>query len=542
MNFVVIRLGKDSVADIEHIDSFKNGSNDLHYLEFTCRQVEEAIVERVEDSSVFCFIYLGSDNNKGLPTNWEKGIRALGKIEKIEGRENFQSEAKISIEIFSIFPKSYNSITFLERTSELYQEFSQYPVIGLQSSRNNAIQYAKGSVNQSSKALLNAINHIYPQFRLDLMKNAGSLVEFLHSEESGIEGYELESEEISHTFGWGSEYPLNTVLIRTEQRTVGNIVDRIKQERFKLDPDFQRDFVWAVSKQSKLIESCLMRIPLPVFYVAEDSEGKIVVVDGLQRLTTFCRYLNNEFSLKGIYGTDLNGKRFNELSIKLQERIEDTQLILYILDEKAPERAKLDIFDRVNGGTPLTRQQMRNCLYNGKGTRLLRKLSKKSEFLIATGNSLSSKSMRDREVINRFLAFSIFGYDSYRGDMDEFLARALKVINQMTDDELQHLEDRFLIAMCNNKKLFNEHAFRKSLFGGSIFRSRSVLNISLFDVFSYVLSLVDLNDVDNSKLKNLLEQLIEDDEFHDAITIGTNSTRKVKNRFSKAITVMELLR
>jgi uncharacterized protein with ParB-like and HNH nuclease domain len=109
--------------------------------------------------------------------------------------------------------------------------------------------------------------------------------------------------------------------------------------------------VWKIDKQSRLIESCLMCIPLPFFYVAQDKEGKIVVVDGLQRLTTFYRFLNNEFALK-LNNTEnahmLQGKRFEELPLVLQERIENTQLVLYILDDdKAPERAKLDIFERV---------------------------------------------------------------------------------------------------------------------------------------------------------------------------------------------------
>ncbi|MDA6365730.1 DUF262 domain-containing protein, partial [Escherichia coli] len=103
------------------------------------------------------------------------------------------------------------------------------------------------------------------------------------------------------------------------------------------------DFIWSEEKQSKLIESCLMRIPLPVFYVAEDKDGKIIVVDGLQRLTTFKNYLSDKFSLSYSNSNGLNehatflGKKFSELPIKLQERIEDTQLIFYILDEKAPE-------------------------------------------------------------------------------------------------------------------------------------------------------------------------------------------------------------
>ena len=195
--------------------------------------------------------------------------------------------------------------------------------------------------------------------------------------------------------GW-AEYPLNSVFVRTETRTVGDIVRRIKAGRYIMDPDFQRDFVWPEDKQSKLIESCVMRIPLPVFYVAEATDGRIVVVDGLQRLTTFVRFLNGELTLKG-FGSDddehkthqLNGKKFADLPITLRERIEDTQLTMYILDSKAPERARLDIFDRVNSGVPLSRQQMRNSLYNGAATRWLKGAADSKLFLEATGGSLA---------------------------------------------------------------------------------------------------------------------------------------------------------
>ena len=149
------------------------------------------------------------------------------------------------------------------------------------------------------------------------------------------------------------EYPLNSVFVRPEQRTVKETVERIRRGRYVLNPDFQRDFVWKIDKQSRLIESCLMCIPLPFFYVAQEKDGRIVVIDGLQRLATFCRFLNNDFALKlnNIEVEDahtLQSKRFKELPLALQERIEDTQLVLYILDDdKAPERAKLDIFERV---------------------------------------------------------------------------------------------------------------------------------------------------------------------------------------------------
>ena len=149
---------------------------------------------------------------------------------------------------------------------------------------------------------------------------------------------EIEGLEKVEDASWG-DYPIDTVLIRNENRTVHDVLRRIEQGSFVMDPDFQRDFIWADGKQSKLIESVLMRIPLPVFYLAEDDQGRMVVVDGLQRLSTFRRFVNNQLRLSLPEQTDLNRKYFRELSPKLQNRIEDCNLILYVIDAKVPERA-----------------------------------------------------------------------------------------------------------------------------------------------------------------------------------------------------------
>ena len=151
------------------------------------------------------------------------------------------------------------------------------------------------------------------------------------------------------------EYPLDTMLIRNESRTVHDVLRRIGQGNYIMDPDFQRDFIWPTDKQSKLIESVVMRIPLPVFDIAENEDGKMVVVDGLQRLSTFRNFVNDGLALRLPDRPGLNGKRFSDLSPMLQNRIEDCNLTLYVIDAKAPERARLDIFERVNGGAPLTR-------------------------------------------------------------------------------------------------------------------------------------------------------------------------------------------
>jgi hypothetical protein len=341
--------------------------------------------------------------------------------------------------------------------------------------------------------------------------------------------------------GWG-DYPLDAVFVRTETRSVSEVVKRIENKRYVLDPDFQRDFVWPNQKQSKLIESCVMRIPLPVFYVAEAKDGRIVVVDGLQRLTTFARFLGNKFKLTGLAsGEDgtgshaLEGKFFSQLPLNLQERIQDTQLTMYILDAKAPERARLDIFERVNSGEPLTRQQMRNALYNGEATNWLKDAAEGDAFRSATGQSLNPKTMRDREAINRFCAFELLGRQRYRtGDMDGFLADGLTRLASLHPDERLQLRKRFDGAMILNRKLFGEHAFRKSLASKEVSPYRNVINISLFEVCAVMMSdfPVELDAATEDRLKDAIIDLVDDDEFARAITYSTNSTVAVQRRFT----------
>ena len=343
---------------------------------------------------------------------------------------------------------------------------------------------------------------------------------------------------------WG-DYTLDSVFVRQESRTVSDILGRIEKGRYVLDPDFQRDFVWPEDKQSKLIESCIMRIPLPVFYVAEAKDGRIIVVDGLQRVTTFQRFVGNKFQLKGLGSEEenapkhpLEGKTFDDLDVTLQERILDTQLIMYILDDQAPERARLDIFERVNSGVPLSRQQMRNAIYNGPATTWLRDAADSLAFRHVSGQSLSTKTMRDREVVNRFCAFYLLGWADYRGDMEGYLATALKTMNDMSEADLAQLRKRFERSLQSNRNLFDEHAFRKSLASDGAEAGRNIFNISLFEVCAVLLARLSEEATPDSepgrKIRKALIELIGKDEFSFAITYSTNSTRSVQARFELA--------
>ncbi|ADL55558.1 DUF262 domain-containing protein [Gallionella capsiferriformans] len=342
----------------------------------------------------------------------------------------------------------------------------------------------------------------------------------------------LEGYEPPEPGGWEG-YPLDELAIRDERRTASDVIRRIRNARFVLDPDFQREFVWDKDKQSRLIESILLRIPLPVFYVAEDNEGRLIVVDGRQRLTTLLRFLDNDLALHLIDRPELNGKRFDGLDVRLQNRVEDCQLLFYIIDRSVPERARLDIFERVNGGEVLTRQQMRNAIYNGPATQFLRDEALSLAFQKATGGSLNVGKMQDREMINRFCSFRLMDIDDYRGDMDDWLAKGLEAINKSSLEEMEQLSHRFRRAMNNNFIVFGRQAFRKHTFSE---QRRSILNASLFDVMSTGLARYTEASVEANA--NLLREkfyaLMEDEDFIRAITYGSNATRAVRTRFQIA--------
>jgi hypothetical protein len=167
----------------------------------------------------------------------------------------------------------------------------------------------------------------------------------------------------------------------------------------------------------------------------------------------------------------------------------------------------------------------------------LRDAANSDVFLAATGRSLDRKTMRDREAINRFCAFSLFGEDRYkRADMDGFLADALEMMNDYSDDQLGRLSADFTNSMKVNQALFGRHAFRKSLGSDNPHVYRTILNIALFDVCSVLLANVTQNSLQEraDRIRKAMRDLLVDEKFVHAISYSTNSTRQVLTRFYRA--------
>ena len=226
-------------------------------------------------------------------------------------------------------------------------------------------------------------------------------------EESEEEEYEDDSDSVE-------EKPFNADRIRVENKpiSVQQMYDMIKSQQLNLNPGFQRRKVWKEKKRkSLLIESLMLRIPLPVFYVYEDEDSVWHVVDGLQRMSTIYDYMNGKFELFGIqYLNNSKGRKFNNLDQKYKNRITQTTLMINVIDSMTPIQVKYDIFRRINtGGVPLTPQEIRNSTAKQKTREFLTKMIECEEFKIAT-NNMSDTRMQAQELVLRFIAFYL-GYN-----------------------------------------------------------------------------------------------------------------------------------
>ncbi|HEY9802210.1 MAG TPA: DUF262 domain-containing protein [Leptolyngbyaceae cyanobacterium] len=303
-------------------------------------------------------------------------------------------------------------------------------------------------------------------------------------------------------------YNPNQINIVTKEPTIELLLRRINEEALDLAPDFQRHAdIWKEDAQSRLIESIIIRIPIPAFYIDATDEDKWLVVDGLQRLFALKRFiLDKKLKLSGLeYLRHLEGKTFDEIDRRYQRRLEETQLTVYLIEKGTPPEIKYNIFKRINtGGLALSPQELRHALNPGKGTKFLTKLAASSEFkqVVKLGDRRKMR-MDDREFILGFLAFSLTPYQEYAENRDTFLTKALSKTNKLSELELNCLENNFKRTMIAAFNIFGSSAFRKiSNYQTKLFP----VNKALFEAWSVALS--KLNNEEIQILINKKENML----------------------------------
>ena len=375
----------------------------------------------------------------------------------------------------------------------------------------------------------------------------------LEAEEAGVD-YEFEN--IENDEEEEKEQPFDAEKIRVDQQmlSVKYMLELMEQDLIELNPGYQRRSVWKDNKKkSLLIESLMLRIPIPAFYFYENEDGKYQVIDGQQRLTTIKEFVDGGFRLSKLeyLGKEYNKKKFKDLDTKYVQRIYRTQIAVNILDARSPKNVIYDIFRRVNtGGVNLNPQEMRNAICKQEVRDFLVKSTQNENYVMATRGRVKDDRMDSQELVLRFYAFyRAYDYEEKFLDYDypniaAMLDDAIESLNKMNPEKREELFQKFNLAMKRSYEAFGKYAFSKIQRDGSgVKRNLDYINKSLFSSFSVLLLSPDYDNVDikayQEKLLSGLADALENHYYANSITIGTGNRRNVYTNFDYSRKVLE---
>ncbi|MEM0979453.1 MAG: DUF262 domain-containing protein [Cyanobacteria bacterium P01_H01_bin.58] len=335
--------------------------------------------------------------------------------------------------------------------------------------------------------------------------------------------------------------------VKTEKQDlpVETLVSWVNRGKLNLQPDFQRNFVWNTSKASRLIESLLLAIPIPVIYVAEELNRTYSVVDGQQRLTSISAFVNGtfpngqNFKLSGLQVlTDLNRKAFGDLPVELQEEVLNFTLRFIIIEKDSDPDVKFEVFERLNlGAEKLNDQEVRNCVYRGNYNELLRSLANNEYLLRILQSQEPHTRMADRQLILRFFAMWRNTHRNYKGPTKRFLNTEMELHRNLEEVALKEMQAVFEKSIEMAYAVFQEHAFRRYYLGNTYNPNgtweKSRLNVALWDTVLYTFSYYDRDTILPIKdhvREEFLDMITNEQKFVDYISTSTDKVERIHYR------------
>lgn len=354
---------------------------------------------------------------------------------------------------------------------------------------------------------------------------------------------ELDSDTEIEDKGEGSIYPYDPefgdIEISDTPFSVFEYLRQLDKGKITIQPDFQRHQVWKRQQKSRFIESILLNFPLPPIYLNETKDSNYIVIDGLQRTTALHEFYNGAFALSDLDALPkFNTYFFNDLPESLQSKFEDKKLTIFSLKPTTPMVVVYDLFNRINtGGTQLNRQEVRNCIFIGKSTILLKKLSEQDYFKRAIDWGVRDTRMKDREIILRYLAFRWFNFkEKYEGDMSGYVESAMKKINKMDDEHITTIERDFERVMNWSFNIWERANFRMPTE-----YTRGTINTAIFETVGYFIATKTDEYLEKNKLiiRKNYTALINNPDYYDAISRATGGKSKVFTRFELANQILK---
>lgn len=373
-------------------------------------------------------------------------------------------------------------------------------------------------------------------YTMDSELNNSSSEEDYNKVEDEILYNDIDSQQITKPFN------PNEIDVDIATVNLGSIIEQLENNEIDLQPDFQRSAdVWDSVKKSRLIESILLGLPLPSFYFSEDPvTKKLSVIDGLQRLCAIHDFIlkshkQDALRLHGLqFLKNFEGKTYLELERPEIKRIKSLKITMNTLRKGTPNEVKFIIFQRVNtAGEPLTPQEMRHALNQGKAALFIKELADLDSFKKATNYSIRKKRMQDRDFVNRFVAFFI-GYNEYSGELDAFLNDKMGELNRISQERLSNIRQVFDETMKCCYTIFGDDTFRRRY---DINDRKKPISKAVFDSLSVNIAWLTNRQrellIKNSDIfREGLIHLFNDKTFNAAISTGTGQKYSVEKRFS----------
>lgn len=342
----------------------------------------------------------------------------------------------------------------------------------------------------------------------------------------------------------------NQRVIRTKSSDaeIQGLYSKYKKGRLNIQPIYQRNYVWDPKKASRLIESVLLGIPIPIIYLAQNENGIDNVIDGQQRLTSLFSFIDGafpdgrKFKLTGLnVFTELKGKTYAELDDNLQDKIQEYAIRVITFTSDSDPDLQYEIFTRLNtGSVALNDQELRNCIYRGRFNELVKELATNQDYLSLLGLSKPHPRMKDIELVLRFVAFYTNSYINYAPPIKKFLNDTMRKNKDLDPIDEKKIREAFKRAVTNTQTLLGKKAFRRLTAGteensNGEWNDRQV-NVSLFDITMDSMARIETPIL----MKNLdaireayLCLMTEDEEFIRSLYYATSDSTAVNTRFGK---------
>lgn len=329
----------------------------------------------------------------------------------------------------------------------------------------------------------------------------------------------------------------NDLVLQTSDFSLSGLREMVENDVIDLRPGYQRRERWDRPRQSELIESFLMNVPVPPIYLSEENYGIYSIIDGKQRLTAISDYLSNSFALSQLDSFhEINGLKFRDLPKPLQNalRIRPYIRVVTLLKQTDP-RLKYEVFIRLNrGGIQLNPQEIRNVAFRGALNKEIYKASEhvilRKALKISGTQSSSYRKMQDAEYVLRFLTLSK-NWKSFSGNlsrsMDDYM-----IANGNSDAAAAGATlSSFYTAIDRVGQLWGDYAFQR--WDGQRWRQQALAG--LYD--AQMIAALELQGKEMAHLSGEQAKILENTknlfakaEFEESVRVGTNTPARLRDR------------